>query len=50
MQAPILATTLHTLRLADGTTLTVSIKEEVTHGCNFCTLLFNLGYNYRLWC
>jgi len=30
--------------LADGTTLVVSIREGVTQGCNFGTLLFNLGY------
>ena len=30
--------------LADGTTMIVSIKEGVTQGCNFGTLLFNLGY------
>ena len=30
--------------LEDGTTMVVSIKEGVTQGCNFGTLLFNLGY------
>ena len=30
--------------LADGTTMVVSISEGVTQGCNFGTLLFNLGY------
>jgi hypothetical protein len=30
--------------LEDGTTLVVSIREGVTQGCNFGTLLFNLGY------
>jgi hypothetical protein len=30
--------------LADGSTLIVTIKEGVTQGCNFGTLLFNLGY------
>jgi hypothetical protein len=30
--------------LEDGTTMVVSIREGVTQGCNFGTLLFNLGY------
>ena len=30
--------------LEDGTTMVVSISEGVTQGCNFGTLLFNLGY------
>ena len=30
--------------LADGTMMVVKIKEGVTQGCNFGTLLFNLGY------
>ena len=32
--------------LADGTTMVVSIREGVTQGCNFGTLLFNLGYRF----
>ncbi len=30
--------------LEDGTTMVVSIREGATQGCNFGTLLFNLGY------
>ena len=30
--------------LEDGTTMVISIREGVTQGCNFGTLLFNLGY------
>ncbi len=36
--------------LADGTTpMVVSIRAGVTQGCNFSTLLFNLGYAMLVW-
>ncbi len=34
--------------LADGTTMVVSIREGVTQGCNFGTLLFNLRLGYAM--